>query len=533
MAEKTETAVLRVINLRCRADSAVDLKHLVARKLEVAVQAVAGVRILRRAADARRRRIDFVYTVAAEISTERGVLERLLQLPDVEPYAEPPVLRRGTPGAIASAPIIVGCGPAGLFAALGLAERGIRPIVVERGSRITKRSVDVDRFWEQGLLDPESNVLFGEGGAGTFSDGKLTTRIKSSLKNKVLQELVEAGAEQDILYIDRPHLGTDRLRRIIPALVEKLQRKGVCFRFDTCVRTIHIEKGRVTGITAGRDRLSTGHLFLACGHSARDVYRVLHHRGVRMECKGFAAGLRIEHPQELINYAQTGLREPTEALGPAAYRLAFTDAAEKRGVYSFCMCPGGRIIGCSNSDGELCTNGMSVYSRQSSWANAAIVAAVRPDDIKGKTVLKALEFQEELERSAYSLGGGSYYAPVQPARDFVSPESRRHPQQHGFCSYRPGTAAADLRELLPEYICGPLQRALKQFDRRIPGFIDEGLLVGVETRTSAPLRILREKKNCQATGVAGLIPIGEGSGYAGGIMSSAVDGYRAAMLFDS
>jgi len=414
-----------------------------------------------------------------------------------------------------------------------LLDRGARPIIIERGERIAHRVCAVEAFWSRGSLNSESNVLYGEGGAGTFSDGKLTTRIKSSLKREVLKALAEYGAPSEILYLSKPHVGTDLLRKIIPCMVDDLKCRGADFIFNTALRDIQIDQGQVRAVTAGSERHKTRHLFLAAGHSARDVYMLLHAKGVRLEAKGFAVGLRIEHPQELINARQFGLRGTSLAPCPADYFLTFSDQQSRRGVYTFCMCPGGVVIGCASASGQLCTNGMSAHQRDSGWSNAAVVVTVLKEDFCGAHQLAGVEFQERLENRAFQLGGGCYHAPAQRAVDFVSGKASQASGPSIVCTYRPGITEANLSGLLPESIHGALCRALRAFDRRMPGFVSEGVLVGVETRSSSPVRIVRDAGSFQALGVRGLIPIGEGSGYAGGIMSSAVDGMRAALSFDA
>lgn len=533
MAQKKEKALIKIINLRQPVTRQIsDLKDLPARLLGLDKDDIHEVDILRRSTDARQAKINYVFTLSAVIEVQRDVLLKILERKDVEIYEEKKITAPSKISVRLTRPVIVGCGPAGLFTAITLAERGIHPVVVERGERIAQRVKRVDSFWKKMKLDPESNTFFGEGGAGTFSDGKLTTRIKTPLKEKVLKELVKAGADGEILYLHKPHLGTDRLRRIIPRIVEELEKKGVKFLFNTTVRDIKIEGKQVKGLIAGNDLIKSEYVFLASGHSARDVYRLLFEKGVRLEPKGFAVGLRIEHPQELINRMQTGKWDGNQQTGPADYFFSYKDKISSRGVYTFCMCPGGSVIACSSSEGELCTNGMSTYSRRSSLANAAVVVTVGPDDFSGQDVLEGIEFQRLLEKAAFHMGGGNFFAPVQLPAHFLSEDSKYSDPKEKSCSYLPGVTPADLRMLLPEFIRGPLGRGLRHFEKKMPGFIAEGLLVGVETRTSSPVKILRNQKNFHAVGIRGLIPVGEGSGYAGGIVSSAVDGIRAAMQFD-
>lgn len=533
MAEGSERLTVRIINLRHAADRETRLGPVLAAALGIAETCLSDIRILRRAIDARQERVDFVYTVAVTVAADNATLRAVLARPGVSEHHEQALPAPSKISRLKDRPVVIGSGPAGLFAALTLVERGSPPIVIERGERIKDRAVSVDLFWRQGLLNPESNVLYGEGGAGAFSDGKLTTRTKSPLKEKVFKTLIAMGADPCIAFESKPHIGTDRLQKIIPALVDELQGRGADFVFETRVSDISIEQGRVTGLTAGGKHISTGTVFLATGHSSRDMYRLLHEKGALLEPKGFAAGLRIEHPQELINKAMLGPWAKHPALGAADYFFSHKDAESGRGVYSFCMCPGGFVIGCATSDGQLCTNGMSTYGRDSGRANAAVVVTVREDDFADQGPLGGIAFQEQLERAAFTAGGGSFFAPVQRASDFIGNPPGDLPQQDISCSYRPCINSSDLRLLLPDFIRGPLQRGLAAFDKKLSGFIKEGILIGVETRTSSPVRIARDRDTYHARGIRGLIPVGEGSGYAGGIVSSAVDGMQAALHFDA
>jgi hypothetical protein len=395
---------------------------------------------------------------------------------------------------------------------------------------MAQRIRDVDAFWKNGKLDEESNVLFGEGGAGTFSDGKLTTRIKSPLKDRVLGALASFGAPEEILYLNKPHLGTDQIRRIISRVVEHLEQRGVEFLFNTRIQEIIVQNGRICGVQAKDQFIATETVFLATGHSSRDVYHLLENSGVLLEAKGFAAGLRIEHPQDFINQQQWGKWTGTPGLDAADYFLSYKDSRSNRGAYSFCMCPGGYVIACSSRQGELVTNGMSAYQRDSSWANAAVVVTVGPDDFSSRQPLAGIALQRQLEEKAFIAGGGNFMIPAQTARDFVAGGKGAQVIPSNSCL--PGAVHADLGKLLPDFLHEPLKRALIHFDKKMPGFIDAGTLFGVESRTSSPVRIKRNPDTFHAAGLSGLIPIGEGSGYAGGIMSCAVDGIRAALFFD-
>ncbi len=532
MDKEVKTTKVRVAGLRCQAGLEQDIEQIISDTLLVDRDKIKRVQILRKAVDARQDRIDFVYTVAAEIKTDEPTLKQLTVKEEVslftetEPYIPFAIIN------LKKRPVIIGSGPAGLFAAVTLLERGVKAIVIERGQRISDRTETVNRFWKEGSINPESNMFFGEGGAGTFSDGKLTTRIKSSLKQKVLETLVEAGAPSDILYLSKPHLGTDNLQKIVRNIVDKLADRGVEFRFNTKAEDIVIEQNTVKAVAVKSELVETETVFLATGHSARDVHSLLLSKGVCMEAKGFAAGLRIEHPQGFVDEVQLGRWKNHKELTPADYFLSFQDKKTSRGVYTFCMCPGGYVVGCSSGRGELCTNGMSFYDRSSSFANAAIVVTVSPDDLQGKDVLKGLEFQTFIERQVFEAGGGNFFAPVQRAEDFIK-GAAWDINATVSCSYRPGIKRANMQLILPEFISEPIKRALKHFDKKFPGFLREGLLIGAETRTSSPVRIKRNSPNLHSENIKGLIPVGEGSGYAGGIMSSAVDGIKAAMMFDT
>jgi uncharacterized FAD-dependent dehydrogenase len=530
VAEEKERIRIRLTNIRHPFNEAPDLAVLVENELGVKDSNLLQVRILRRSIDSRQERIDYVYTLFIELALPAISAQQILARDDVEPYREPQETAIQHIAGVRTRPVIIGCGPAGLFAAMTLVERGVQPIVVERGSRMAQRVRDVDEFWKSGKLDEESNVLFGEGGAGTFSDGKLTTRIKSPLKERVLGVLVRFGAPEEIIYINKPHLGTDRIRRIISRLVENLEQRGVEFMFNTRVQALQVSEGSVRGVQTKDQFIAAETVFLATGHSSRDVYHMLEKCGAQLQAKGFAMGLRIEHPQEFINRQQWGKWAGTPGLDAADYFLSYKDSRSGRGVYSFCMCPGGYVIACSSRQGELLTNGMSAYQRDSSWANAAIVVTVDPVDFSSQQPLAGIEMQRQLEEKTFTAGRGNFMIPAQTAREFV--EGGRGLPVIPSCSCLPGAVHADLGKLLPDFLQEPLKRALIYFDKKIPGFIDAGTLFGVESRTSSPVRIQRNPHNFHALGMSGIIPIGEGSGYAGGIMSCAVDGIRAALCFE-
>lgn len=500
------------------------LKDQVLRRFSIPFSRLSDFRLLRKGIDARRkRRIHYVCTVSFSVPDESEFLERHSGDPDlsrVEEEREPLFPRLSCAGRIA----IVGMGPAGLFAALRLAEYGLTAVIFERGRRVDERVRDVERFWSCGELKEESNVQFGEGGAGTFSDGKLTTRVRDLNIAYVLEKFVRFGAPPETLYLAKPHIGTDRLRGVVRGIREHLLASGFDIRFGGKLTDIAAAGGRLSSLTINdAEELSCDALILAPGHSARDTYAMLRSRTVLMERKPFALGLRVEHPQELINRIQYGAdRHP--ALPPADYALAYNDPKSGRSAYSFCMCPGGAVVAGSSEAGGVVTNGMSPHLRNSPYANSALVVNVRPDDFDGNDPLAGVEFQRFWERKAFEAGGGGYMAPAQNLMAFMG-------EQKGFScasSYRPGVREHDLSLVLPTFVSAALRDGIRFFDRKMRGFMTrEATLTGVETRTSAPLRIVRGH-NMQSVSMAGLYPVGEGAGYAGGIMSAALDGIRAA-----
>ena len=496
------------------------LPVLVARQLGIDVGMLQDFRIVRRSVDARKKsRIVKVYTVEFRCSNEEALLRRhdkgrLEKLPD-RPEVVVPRVRS------AHHALVVGMGPAGLFAAKRLAESGVRVTLAERGRPLEKRVKDVENFWATGLFDAVSNVQFGEGGAGTFSDGKLTTRLKHPLRQNILETLVACGAPQEILVEAHPHVGSDRLRKVVVNFRKYLAGLGVDVRFETCLTGLDVRRGRIGGgILNDRDLLPCDSLVLAPGHSARDTYLMLDRSGVQLEAKGFAVGVRVEHPAALINRIQYG---QFAAQMPAAdYALRYNDDETCRGVYSFCMCPGGEVINAASEPDGLVVNGMSRMARAGSYSNSALVVTVGPEDWGG-TKLGGMRFQQQWERRAYAAAGSDYRAPAQNMMAFIG--RGRGPV---VSSCRPGVVATELRELLPDFVYHGLQRALPHFDRKMRGFVTaEAVLIGVETRTSAPLRITRGESG-ESISHPGLFPAGEGAGYAGGIMSAALDGLRAA-----
>ena len=433
-------------------------------------------------------------------------------------------------------PVIAGFGPCGMFAGLILSEMGYRPLIIERGKPIAERIKDVDRFWDKGMLDEESNVQFGEGGAGLFSDGKLTTQIKDPRVRKVLEEFVEAGGAPEILYQQKPHIGTDVLRKIVLNIRKKIIENGgeILFQSKLSDLVVAEETGnkKIQGVIInGERKIDTEALILAIGHSARDTFRVLHRNDVVLEQKPFSIGVRIEHPQALINEAQYGKAWETYDLGAADYKLAH-HCENGRGVYTFCMCPGGYVIGAASQDGGVVTNGMSYHDRGSALANSALLVDVRKSDFPNESPIAGIEFQEKYERLAFVAGGSNYHAPAQKLKDFMGDsQPSKHTETNGVSTveptYRPNTEWADLSKCLPEFAVEAMREAIPVLGRKLRGFnMGEAVMTGVETRSSSPVRITRDQNLMSS--IEGLYPAGEGAGYAGGIMSAAVDGIRIA-----
>jgi uncharacterized protein len=506
-----------------------DLLRAAAKALAVEPARVRAIEVVRRALDARRgrRTPTYLYTLDAEIDEHPRRPERNA---NVRPVPAP-FTRLSSPRAGPSAPpiAVIGAGPAGLFAAWHLAESGAKVILLERGKPVEKRARDFGRFRGRGLLDPESNLCFGEGGAGTYSDGKLTTRKNDPLVREVFERLVEVGAPARILVDAKPHIGTNKLYRMLQALRRRLIELGVDIRFDTRMERLAIEGGRVRGIETNRGRIDAGRVLLAMGHSARDTFEALAAQNVPMEAKAFAVGVRAEHPQALIDRAQYhSPRGRPETLPPADYRL--THQESDRGVYSFCMCPGGMIVPTATEPGTVVVNGMSTATRSTPFANSGLVVQVDAKDFaaitKRSDPLAGIEFQRILERAAFEAGGRSYFAPAMLASDLVAGRARGSLADTHF---RPGLTPADLGSVLPKFIIEGLARALVRFDRTIPGYASsDANLIAVESRTSSPIHIPRDPETSEVPGFAGLSVAGEGPGYAGGITSAAIDGLKVA-----
>lgn len=504
-----------------------ELPELLAGALGLGRAAILDWRLTRQSVDARRE-VCFVYAV--EFAVEEGLGEKLrarrpdlVVVPDVLPINRMP----GTEP-LTKRPVVVGFGPAGIFAALYLAEKGYAPLILERGKPLAERVLDVEGFWRGGVLNPESNVQYGAGGAGTFSDGKLQSRGKDPRQAEVFARLIAAGAPAEIAYRQGAHLGTDRLRAIVARLQEQAEAAGAEVRYGARVTQVLREGGRLRGLRLADGSEIPLEVCLLCpGHSARDTFAMLHEAGVTLAAKAFAVGVRIEHSQETIDRRQYKGFAGHPALGAAEYRLVWQDPVSGRGVYTFCMCPGGQVIAAASETGGVVTNGMSYADRGGATANSAVVVTVGPADFGGEDPLAGIAWQRRLERAAFQAGGGTYHAPCQLVGDFLAGRpSAAEPEPKP--TYRPGVAMGDLRACLPECVTGPIARALPVFDRMLPGFAGPRVpLTGVETRTSSPVRIVRGP-DLTAPGWEGLYPAGEGAGYAGGIVSAAVDGLRAA-----
>ena len=534
---------MRLTELKLPLDHAADdLPAAIVRRLGIAPAELVAYSIYRRSYDARKPAAIFlIYTLDVELTDEVAVLVRLRDDPHVGPtpdtryrFVAAPTQLPTQPPTQPSAPrpLVVGTGPCGLFAGLILAQMGLRPLILERGKAVRERTRDTWDFWRQRRLNPESNVQFGEGGAGTFSDGKLYSQVRDPeyRGRKVLSEFVKAGAPEEILYVAKPHIGTFRLVAMVENLRATIESLGGEFRFDSRVDDVCIEAGRVRGVSlADGAFIAADRLVLAIGHSARDTFEMLHRRGVHMEAKPFSIGVRIEHPQSLIDRARFGKHAGHPLLGAADYKLVH-HARNQRSAYSFCMCPGGTVVAAASEPGRLVTNGMSQYSRNERNANSAIVVGITPADYPARhpgDPLAGIEFQRHWEARAFAAGGGNYDAPAQRLGDFLA---GRPSTALGAVlpSYTPGVKPTDLTTCLPDFVTETLREAIPAFERAIRGFaMDDALLTGIETRTSSPLRITRGEDG-QSLNVRGLFPAGEGAGYAGGILSAGIDGIRAA-----
>jgi uncharacterized protein len=535
--------MLRITELRLPLDHPEDaLRPAVVRRLGIPDAQLEAFTVFKRSYDARKKTaIQLIYTVDCQLADEAPVALRLAGDPHVKPSPDTTYRHVGhAPADFAASgrprPVVIGFGPCGIFAALILAQMGLRPIVLERGKEVRQRTQDTWGLWRRRELNPESNVQFGEGGAGTFSDGKLWSQISDPrhLTRKVLTEFVKAGAPEEILFVSKPHIGTFRLVSMVEKIRADIVALGGEIRFESRVSDLQIDHGRMQGVVlASGEQIAADHVVLALGHSARDTFAMLQQRGVFLEPKPFSVGFRIEHPQGLVDDARFGPNAGNPLLGAADYKLVH-HARNGRSVYSFCMCPGGTVVAATSEPNRVVTNGMSQYSRAERNANAGIVVGITPQDYRqdGRqdgpvNPLDGVAFQRALESRAFELGDGRYGAPAQLVGDFLKGQpskvlGRVEP------SYKPGVHLTDLAPSLPDYAIAAVREALPAFERQIKGFsMADAVLTGVETRTSSPLRVTRGRDH-QSLNVKGLYPAGEGAGYAGGIMSAGVDGIEVA-----
>lgn len=484
-------------------------------------------RILREAIDARRKNaINFTYSVLVSCDEEEKVVKNANDK-DIS-FEKSIIYEKFVYGKnkMNYRPIIVGMGPAGLFAGLILAENGYRPIIIERGKSVDERTISVENFWRGKSLDVNSNVQFGEGGAGTFSDGKLTTRIKDRRIDYVVDEFIRSGAPKEIKYSGKPHIGTDILKGVVKEIREKIISLGGEVRFNSKLSDIKSENGNLSSVVVNDEEILCENLILAIGHSSRDTYEMLHKNNLAMNQKPFAIGVRIEHQQNLINENQYGTFAKHPKLRAADYKLTY-NTKEGRGVYSFCMCPGGVVVGAASEEGRLVVNGMSYFARDKANANSAIVVTVGGEDFESGHPLSGMEFQRHYEALAYKLGGGNFKAPIQLVGDFMKDNiSKKIGKVNP--SHTNGYEFKELKNCLPSYVIGSMKEGITDFNRKIKGFADhDAVMTGIETRTSAPVRIERNEK-LESVSLKGLYPCGEGAGFAGGIMSAAVDGLKCA-----
>jgi uncharacterized FAD-dependent dehydrogenase len=522
--------MIRISQIRLDINDSTDkLLNKASKVLNIKPKDITDMNIFKESIDARRKgRLDFVYTIDVLVENEEKILKRVRDknvtiTPDME-YKYP------QPGKVVldKRPIVIGMGPAGLFCGLILAQMGYKPLILERGEDVDNRSKTVSKFWKTGNLNVESNVQFGEGGAGTFSDGKLTTRIKDPRCRKVLKELVKAGSPEEIMYSFKPHVGTDILKTVVKNLREEIKKLGGDVAFNSKVTDLIIKDGKITGVEINNNQVVDGEaIVLALGHSARDTFEMIYERGVGIIQKPFAIGVRIEHPQAIINKAQYKEYANHKRLGAADYRLTY-HASNGRSVYTFCMCPGGTVVAAASEEGRVVTNGMSEHARDKSNANSALLVSVVQDDFEGNHPLAGMHFQRKWEEQAYILGGGGYMAPAQLVGDFLKNTSSQHLGSVK-PSYKPGVKLTNINNCLPHYVTGAMREAITNMDKKLKGFgMESAIITGVETRSSSPIRIVRDSETLQSINISGLYPGGEGAGYAGGIVSAAVDGIKIA-----
>lgn len=522
--------MIRISGIRLGVNNSIDrLPYEVSKMLKISSKDIIDLNIFKESIDARRKgKIDFVYTLDVLVQDEEKIIKTVKNknvsiTPDME-YKYP----ESGKVSLKTSPIVIGAGPAGLFSGLILAQMGYKPLILERGEDVDNRSKAVEKFWKTGKLNLESNVQFGEGGAGTFSDGKLTTRIKDPKCRKVLKELVGAGAPDDIMYSFKPHVGTDILKKVVKNIREKIKKLGGNVIFNSKVTDFKINNGRIYGVEINNEEiLNAETVILAVGHSARDTFELLYKREVGIIQKPFAIGVRIEHPQTLINKAQYKQFSNHKRLGAADYRLTY-HASNGRSVYTFCMCPGGSVVAAASEAGRVVTNGMSEHSRDNVNANSALLVSVVQEDFEGKHPLEGMYFQRKWEENAFRIGGGNYVAPAQLVGDFLKDATSKNIGDVK-PSYKPGVKLTNMNNCLPSYVTYAMKEGIINMDKKLKGFgMGDAVITGVETRSSSPIRIVRNSDTFESVNVNGLYPAGEGAGYAGGIVSAAVDGIKIA-----
>ncbi len=514
--------MLKISNIRLEIGEELT-KKVIVKNNHISENEIMSFELHKKSIDARKKNdIHYNCAVIAEVENEK----KIKKTKNISEYKKVELVIPKIKNA--KRPVIIGCGPAGLFSALYLSYAGLKPILIERGSEVDKRIEKVNNFWNNSLFDPKTNVQFGEGGAGTFSDGKLTTGVNDERMEFIKEQLVKFGAPQEILYLAKPHIGTDKLCVTVKNIRNEIIKLGGEIKFDTKMIDFLTKDNHISSVIFEDDekikRLDCENLILAIGHSARDTFKLLKEKGLKMERKPFSVGGRIEHLQKDIGYSQYG--KIYDKLPPADYKLSVR-TKDDRGVYTFCMCPGGQVVASASEEGTVVTNGMSFFSRDNKNANSALLVTVNPSDIEGDDVLGGVEFQKSIEEKAFLVGGKNYFAPVQRVGDFLN---NKNSYEFGKVkpSYKPGTSFAQISDVLPRFVVDAMKEAIVLLDKKMKGFADPDAIITVpETRSSSPVRILRDMKTLEAD-IKGLYPCGEGAGYAGGIMSAALDGIKCA-----